>query len=91
MEELRMSIKERRKMELLAQVMKKKQTLFSVSLQLRVSYRQMKRVWKRYKAQGDAGLIHQARGRRSNRARPLEVQETVLELYVRRYGDFGPF
>lgn len=90
MEELRMSVKERRKMELLAQVMKKKQTLFSVALQLKVSYRQMKRVWKRYKAQGDAGLIHQARGRRSNRARPLEDQEAVLELYAQRYRGFGP-
>ena len=90
MEELRMSVKERRKMELLAQVMKKKQNLISVSLQLRVSYRQMKRVWKRYKAQGDAGLIHQARGRRSNRARPLEEQEAVLALYAERYWDFGP-
>jgi hypothetical protein len=90
MEELRMSVKERRKMELLTQVMKKKQSLISVALQLRVSYRQMKRIWKRYKAQGDAGLIHQARGRRSNRARPLGEQEAVLELYVRRYRDFGP-
>lgn len=90
MEELRMSVKERRKMELLVQVKKKKQSLISVALQLRVSYRQMKRIWKRYKHQGDAGLVHLARGRRSNRARPLEEQERVLELYVRRYPDFGP-
>jgi hypothetical protein len=90
MEELRMSVKERRKMELLSQVKKKKQSLLSVALQLRVSYRQMKRVWKRYKAQGDAGLVHLGRGRRSNRARPLEEQEAVLELYAKRYPDFGP-
>lgn len=90
MEELRMSVKERRKMELLAQVMKKKQSLVIAALQLRVSYRQMKRAWKRYQQQGDAGLIHLARGRRSNRARPLEEQEAVLALYARRYRDFGP-
>jgi transposase len=55
-----------------------------------LGYRQMKRVWKRYKDQGDAGLMHQGRGRRSNRRIGAQFQKKVLDRYEERYPDFGP-
>jgi hypothetical protein len=30
---------------------------------LKVSYRQTRRIWRRYLAEGDAGLVHRTRGR----------------------------
>jgi hypothetical protein len=32
-----------------------------------VCYRQSKRIWKRYQAEGDAGLVHRLRGQPSAR------------------------
>src|SRR6185503_11532159 len=40
---------------------------------MRVSYRQAKRLWKRYQAGGVARLKHANAGRRSNRARPAKT------------------
>jgi len=55
-----------------------------------VSYRQAKRIWKRYCKDGDQGLVHRLRGRRSMRARPAAQREAILARYQQRYPDFGP-
>src|SRR5690242_8589503 len=55
-----------------------------------LGYRQMKRVWRRYQDQGDAGLVHRGRGRTSNRAKEKEFKQKVLARYEQRYGGFGP-
>ena len=55
-----------------------------------VTYRQAKRVWRRYRVEGDAGLVHRARGRPSPRRKPRELRQRVLARYEQRYPDFGP-
>ena len=55
-----------------------------------VTYRQAKRVWRRYRVEGDAGLVHRSRGRPSPRSKPSELRQRVLARYEERYGDFGP-
>jgi transposase len=55
-----------------------------------LSYRQTRRLYKRYGTDGDRGLVHQARGRRSNRAYPAAFRQAVLARYQERYPDFGP-
>ena len=55
-----------------------------------VSIRQARRVWKRYRAKGDAGLLHGLRGRSGNRRLPLEVRDQIVSLCRSRYHDFGP-
>ena len=57
---------------------------------MQVSYRQAKRIWRRYRKAGDSGLIHRLRGQRSGRARPLAFKQKILARYSQRYGDFGP-
>lgn len=57
---------------------------------LRLSYRQAKRVWRRFCQQGDAGLVHRGRGQASNRRTDPKVQERIVRRYQERYGDFGP-
>lgn len=47
-----------------------------------LQYRYLRRLYKRYCEQGDRGLVHQGRGRPSNRARPPEFKATVLVRYL---------
>ena len=56
METLTMSKVERRRLEVVSQVRLKKLTLQKGSELLGIGYRQMKRLWSRYQAEGDAGL-----------------------------------
>ena len=47
---------------------------------LDISYRQTKRIWRRYSAGGTKALKHGNVGRVSNRAKPAEVRKRVLQL-----------
>jgi hypothetical protein len=55
-----------------------------------LSLRQIWRIAKRVRLEGDKGVIHRSRGRPSNRRISYEVREEVLRLYRSKYGDFGP-
>jgi hypothetical protein len=90
METLEMSKRERRRLEVLSQVGSKQLTLQKGSELLGIGYRQMKRVWRRYQVEGDAGLVHQLRGRKSNRRGDARLRKRVLARYVKQYGDYGP-
>jgi transposase len=89
-EALWMSKKERDRLVELKLVANEKQTLKTAAGRLRLSYRQAKRAWRRYQEQGAAGLVHQSRGRPSNRSKPAAVRRQSLELYEERLGGFGP-
>src|SRR5437588_2882048 len=56
---------------------------------MRVSYRQAKRLWKRYRAKGAASLRH-GNGRISNRRRPEKERKTILRKVEEKYNGFGP-
>ena len=53
------------------------------------SYRQAKRIWRLYKLEGDAGLIHKARGNSSKQAFNREIKTAALKLYQEKYNGFG--
>jgi hypothetical protein len=56
-----------------------------------VCYRQSKRIWQRYRAAGDAGLVHRLRGQPSARRKPPALRALALARYAEeRYADFGP-
>jgi hypothetical protein len=57
---------------------------------MRVSYRQAKRLWKRYQAGGVASLKHGNAGRMSNRARPAKQRKKILQKVEEKYSGFGP-
>jgi transposase len=90
METLIMSAKERGRLVVLAEVKAGKLRLVSAAKVLHLGYRQMKRVWKRFQAKGDAGLVHRSRGRPSARATPKATRAKILARYRERYSDFGP-
>jgi hypothetical protein len=90
METFLMSKLERRRLEVLSQVRSGKLTLQKGSELLGTCYRQMKRIWSRYQAEGDAGLVHRLRGRKSNHGGDAKLRKRVLSRYVKQYGDYGP-
>jgi transposase len=57
---------------------------------LRLSVRQVKRLWRAYKADGPTAVISRRRGRPSNRRVAPELLERAIELVRTRYPDFGP-
>jgi hypothetical protein len=57
---------------------------------LDLSERQMYRVLRRYRTAGEAGLVHQLRGRASNKAYPKEGCTKAVRLYREQYSDYGP-
>lgn len=90
METLAMSVKERRRLEVFSRVCEGELTLVKASELLKLSYRQTKRVYGRYRSEGDGGVVHRLRGRSSNRRVEGERKARVLKLFEQKYSDFGP-
>ena len=74
----------------LERVVKEDLLLKDAALILQLSYPQAKRLFKRFKAEGQAGLIHRLYGKPSNRAFDDHTKQAILKLYRERYPDFGP-
>jgi transposase len=85
-----MSAKERIRLEALGRVRRKELTVLGAAELMGVSLRQARRVWKRFKAGGDSGLVHQLRGRSSNRRLSEDVRDRAIKLHQEKYADFGP-
>ena len=85
-----MNLKERRRVGIMARVKAGELKLVEASAVLGLGYRQTKRVWRRYQAQGDAGLVHRLRGKPGQRRKSPELRTLILARYAQRYPDFGP-
>jgi len=86
-----MSLTERDRLAMFRQVESGRLRLVEAARRLSISYRQCKRLWKRYREVGDAGLVHGLRGRASNNRRATDARrERALALYRERYQGFGP-
>jgi transposase len=90
-----MSKRELGRVEVLARVRSKQLRVLDAGRLLRVSYRQAKRLWKRYREEGAAGLKHRSAGGSSNRAHDEKFRQQVLRRVREKYGGavgerFGP-
>ena len=90
-----MSERELKRAAVLSRVAEAGWSLVQAAERMEVSYRQAKRLWKRYRAQGAKGLVHGNAGRVSNRAKPQSWRRRVLALLRKKYGGevgerFGP-
>jgi transposase len=85
-----MSRKERARLVEMELVAGRKEKLVDAAKRLRVSYRQVKRIWRRFKAGGAGELVHRRRGRGSNRAKGEQVREQCLSIYREQLEGFGP-
>jgi transposase len=83
--------KERDRLTIMVGVKREELTQMQAAELLGLSCRQTKRVWRRYPAEGDAGLVPRLRGRPSLRRQPPALRAQVLGWYEdERYADFGP-
>jgi hypothetical protein len=91
-----MSVTELKRAEVLGRVKAGDLTLRAASGAMAVSYRQAKRLWKRFRRKGAVGLRHRRVGRRSPRRKPAGFRRKVLGLVRREFGGdatherFGP-
>src|SRR5438309_4793259 len=90
-----MSQRELGRVEVLARVRSQQLRVVDAARLMRVSYRQAKRLWKRYREEGAAGLKHRSAGTSSHRAYERKFRRKVLHLVREKYGGplgerFGP-
>lgn len=85
-----MSRKEISRLEAMVWLKEKNKSQKEVAALLKLSIRQTKRLWQRYRMYGPKGLISKHRGRPSNNMLPKELRGNVLFLIKNKYVDFGP-
>jgi transposase len=90
-----MSTRELTRAGVLARVAAGTLRLGSAAALMDVSYRQAKRLYRRYRAEGACGLQHRSAGRRSNAARDGTERVRILALVREKYSGpidqrFGP-
>jgi transposase len=90
-----MSKRELARVEVLARVRSKQLRVVDAGRLMQVSYRQAKRLWKRYREEGAGGLQHRSAGRPSNHGHEKKFRQKVLQLVREKYGGevgerFGP-
>lgn len=84
-----MSVRDRHRLESFSQVKSGQITIVKASELCKLSYRQARRVCKRYRDRGDPGLLHQGRGRPSNHRTPAKLREKILAAYRKEFMGFG--
>lgn len=85
-----MSGKERIRLEALGRVKRRELTVVEAAELMGLSVRQARRVWKRFKGEGDKGLVHRLRGRMSNHRLAEDERQRIVKMHQEHYHDFGP-
>jgi len=82
--------KELKRLHVIHKVMEGELTQVEAAEILTLSERQIGRIVKRIKEEGDKGIQHRSRGKESRRRLPKKLKDRVVELYLQRYKGFGP-
>ena len=95
MERTWMSNKETKRSGVLERVKSEDLTQVEAAEILGLSYRQTKRLYRRFVEFGARGLVHGQAGKRSNHAKPGKLRKRIVELYRKLYSGepgerFGP-
>jgi transposase len=85
-----MSAKERDRLQIIKELTKDTMTRKEAADLLEMSERNVYRILSRYNQQGDRAVIHQLRGRSSNRGYPDAIKKDVFALHRGLYADYGP-
>ncbi len=90
-----MSSRELERVEVIGRVASGALQLKHAAEMLELSYRQTKRLWRRYREKGREGLKHRHAGQPSNRGKPKKLRQRVLQLIQKKYSGtekerFGP-
>jgi hypothetical protein len=90
-ERVELSARERERLKVLHEVEQGHLKQIEAAQRLRLTDRHVRRLQVRLRQEGDRGIRHRLRGRRSNRKIPEALQQRALrELRQARYAGFGP-
>jgi len=78
------------RLEVIQKIINKQITQVEAAGLLDISYRQTKRLMKKYRQQGVSGLVSKRRGQPSNNRIQVKVRKKALALIVQKYSDFSP-
>lgn len=85
-----LSREELKRLHVIRKVLSGELTQINAGSLLSLSVRQVRRLVKRVRLDGDGGVAHKSRGRASGRRINVDVKEAVIALYREKYPDFGP-
>ena len=85
-----MKRKELRRLHVIQKVLEKEIKQVNAAEILGLSTRQVKRIVKRVRKEGEVGIIHKLRGRRSSNAIDEKKKKEVNRVCKQKYEDFGP-
>jgi transposase len=85
-----MNPKELKRLEVMQKLAEKQTSQKKAALELGITTRQVKRLWKAYRKKGAAGLISQQRGKASHNRLSEATEQAAVDLLHSRYADFGP-
>lgn len=84
-----MSREEARRLHIIHQALSKKISQTEAASLIDLSDRQIRRMIKRIRKEGDAGICHRSRGTTSNHRIPKRIKEKTLKLFREQYKDFN--
>lgn len=82
--------RELKRLHVIRKVMEGALTEKEASVLLSLSERQIRRIVKRIREEGDRGILHRSRGKPSNRELSSTLKEKIIHLYRTTYTGFGP-
>src|ERR1700693_1186687 len=89
-ERVAMSQRERDRLRVLQEVKQNHLTQEEAAQRLKVTDRHVRRMLIRIGERGDGGIVHQLRGRPSNRKLAAPLEQKIVARIRHRYADFGP-
>lgn len=85
-----MGQEDRKRLHIIRKIMDQEMTQVEGGKAIGMSDRQIRRLIRRIETDGDKGICHQGRGRRSNRQIKEKTKQKVLALCRQKYEGFGP-
>ena len=89
-EVLTMKRSELKRLQVIGKILKRELKQVEAARILSLSSRQLRRLVRRVREEGEKGIIHRLRGRVSVRRIKADVRDKVLKLYQEQYEGFGP-
>ncbi|OGW24528.1 MAG: hypothetical protein A2X59_02315 [Nitrospirae bacterium GWC2_42_7] len=85
-----MSQRELKRLHVIHNVLERELKQADAAEVLSLSDRQIRRIIKQVRKEGDSGVINKARGKPSNSSLPKKIKDKAIELYRKKYEGFGP-
>jgi len=85
-----MSQKEIKRLQIIQKVLGKEINQQQASEVLRITDRQIRRIVKRIRQEGEQGITHRLRGRKGNRRINQKTRSQIIGIYRKVYEGFGP-